>query len=186
MNKLRLKKMIFTSLFVVIIGVCSFITIPLPISGVPITLQIFAIFLATLILEGKWGCISIIVYLLLGGIGVPIFSGFKGGFGALFGITGGYLIGFIFIPIVYLIIMKIVKSDKLIYKIISLVIGLIICYIFGTIWFVILYSKNTGNITIIQALSFCVLPYIIPDLIKLGLAIGIYKLLEPIKNKYLT
>lgn len=184
MKKIKVREMVLTSLFVGIIAVCSFISFPFPGTGVPITLQIFAVFLATLILGGKWGSVSVLVYLMIGALGAPVFAGFKGGIGSLLGVTGGYLIGFIFIPLTYLLINLITKNEKIYIKIISLVIGLIICYAFGTIWFVILYSRNTGAISFIGALSNCVIPFIIPDIAKMVLAFLVFKLIEPIKIKY--
>ena len=85
--------MAYIGLFVVVIAICSWISIP---TVVPFTLQTFAIFLAVTVLGGKRGTLSVIVYVLLGAVGLPVFSGFKGGIGALLNTTGGYIIGFIF------------------------------------------------------------------------------------------
>ena len=87
--------MAYIGLFAVVIAICSWISIP---TVVPFTLQTFAVFLAVAILGGKRGTLSVIVYVLLGADGLPVFSGFKGGFGVLLNTTGGYIIGFIFCP----------------------------------------------------------------------------------------
>ena len=85
--------MAYIGLFAVVIAICSWISIP---TVVPFTLQTFAVFLAVAVLGGKRGTLSVIVYVLLGAVGLPVFSGFKGGIGVLLNTTGGYIIGFIF------------------------------------------------------------------------------------------
>jgi len=89
----KLRMMIVTALFAAIIGVLAQVTIPLPL--VPITGQTLAIGLAATILGARYGTVSVIVYLGLGAVGVPVFSGMSGGLGSLFGPTGGFLIDFI-------------------------------------------------------------------------------------------
>lgn len=85
--------MAYIGLFAVVIAICSWISIP---TVVPFTLQTFAVFLTVSVLGGKRGTLSVIIYVLLGAVGLPVFSGFKGGVGALLNTTGGYIIGFIF------------------------------------------------------------------------------------------
>ena len=97
-TKLSITSMIYIALMAVIITICSWISIPGP---VPFTLQTFAVFTALLLLGTRDGLISIVVYLLLGAVGVPVFSGFSGGIGHLLGPTGGYLIGFIVMGFVF-------------------------------------------------------------------------------------
>ena len=92
-EKLTILDMAFIALFAVIIAVCSWISIP---AAVPFTLQTFAVFTAVGVLGGKRGTLCVLVYLLLGAFGVPVFAGFSGGLGAVFGMTGGYLFGFFF------------------------------------------------------------------------------------------
>ena len=114
--------------------------------------------------------ISITVYLLLGAVGVPVFSGFSGGIGHLLGPTGGYLIGFIVMGFVFGIVRHFIKHP-LASAITASILGLAACYAFGTVWFVIVYSQTKSAITFGAALSLCVLPFIIPDAIKMALAI---------------
>ena len=151
----------------VLITVCSWISIP---TAVPFTLQTFAVFFVLTLLGGRRGTISVIVYILLGAVGVPVFSGFTGGFARLIGMTGGYIIGFIFIGLIYWLAVKLFGT-KLIVKIISLLIGLLICYSFGTAWFIAVYAQQSGPIGLWTALTMCVIPFILPDLAKLALAI---------------
>ncbi len=151
---------------VAFLAICSFLTIPGP---VPVTLQTFGVFFLMLLLGGKIGTITIFVYLLLGAIGVPVFAGMSGGLGAIMGTTGGYLLGFVFIGMTYWYVSEKI-SQKLFAKIIALILGLILCYAFGTWWFVTVYTRNTGAIGIGTALGWCVIPFLIPDGIKLAVA----------------
>ena len=105
-TKLKITSMIYIALMAVIITICSWISIPGP---VPFTLQTFAVFTALLLLGTRDGLISITVYLLLGAVGVPVFSGFSGGIGHLLGPTGGYLIGFIVMGFVFGIVRHLIK-----------------------------------------------------------------------------
>lgn len=160
-------------MFVALIAICSWLTIPLPM--VSFTLQTFAIYLCLLILGGKQATIVVITYLIIGAIGVPVFANMKSGLGVLFGTTGGYLIGFIFTTLVYWCIVKLL-GEKITVKIIALIIGTLICYLFGTIWFIFVYNKSAENIIgLSQALTWCVIPFIIPDLVKIYFAILIEK-----------
>lgn len=167
---MNLKSMTYISLMSVIIVLCAWLTIPF---AVPFTMHTFGIFFALLFLGGKKGTISIAIYLLLGALGLPVFSGFSGGIGHLFGITGGYMLGFLLTGIVYMIFERIfVKSLKI--SVIALILGLFLCYTFGTVWF----SVYKGNMSLFYAFTVCVAPFIIPDLLKLTLAVTLYKRLK--------
>lgn len=156
-------------------AICSWISIP---ATVPFTLQTFGVFLAVGLLGGKRGTIAIAVYLLLGAVGAPVFSGFAGGLGYMMGPTGGYIIGFLFSALVMWAAESIFgKSRKVL--ILSMIAGLIVCYAFGTIWFVIVYTKNTEAVSLGAALGWCVIPYIIPDALKILLASLLTRRLKP-------
>lgn len=99
-----------------------------------------------------------------------MFAQFSAGPSVLFGMTGGYIIGFLFTAVIYWIFEKISK-DNLILSIISLVIGLAVCYAFGTAWFMVVYTRSSGAIGLASALGMCVIPFIIPDIIKLAVAV---------------
>lgn len=170
--------MAYIALFAVVITICSWISIP---TVVPFTMQTFGVFLAVVILGGKRGTISVLIYILLGAVGVPVFSGPAGGLAKLLGPTGGYIIGFIISPLIYWIITKI-YGNKLPVQLISLTTGLLSLYVFGTAWFMIVYEQSNGAITLATALSWCVIPFIVPDLIKLLLALLLSrKILKHIK-----
>ena len=108
-------------------------------------------------------------YVLLGAVGVPVFAGFSGGIGSLLGNAGGYIIGFIFSALVMWAIES-VFGRKPVVQIISMIIGLIVCYAFGTAWFMFAYTRSTGPVGLMAVLGWCVFPFIIPDLIKIALA----------------
>ena len=93
--------MVYIAVFAVIIAVCSWISVPMVI---PFTLQTFGVFCAVGLLGGKRGTLSVLIYVLLGAVGIPVFSGFSSGIGTLFGVTGGYIMGFIFTALVYWLI----------------------------------------------------------------------------------
>jgi biotin transport system substrate-specific component len=147
-------------------AVCSWISIP---AAVPFTMQTFGVFLAVGLLGGRNGTLAVVIYLLLGAVGLPVFSGFAGGIGHLFGATGGYIIGFVFSAL-FMWLMESLFGKSMKVLVLSMVVGLLICYAFGTAWFIIVYTKNTGPIGVLSALSMCVIPYIIPDAAKIMLA----------------
>lgn len=173
-GKITTKELVFTALMAVIIAVCSWISIP---TTVPFTLQTFGVFMAVGLLGGKKGTVSVLVYILLGAVGVPVFAGFSGGIGVLFGTTGGYIVGFLLSGLVYWAITA-AFGEKLPVMIIAMALGLIVCYAFGTVWFMIVYAKNTEAIGLMTALGWCVFPFIIPDCIKIALAIVLTKQLK--------
>ena len=121
------------SLFTALLSICAWICIP--VFHVTYTLQTFAVYLALLTLGGKWGTLTIGIYLLLGAVGLPVFSGFRGGIGALLGVTGGFLWGFLAAGIVYWLFERLCKPA-------GICLGLFFCYTCGCIW----YSIYMGNV----------------------------------------
>lgn len=166
-SKNRIKMCVLISLFTAIIAVCSFVSVP---SAVPFTLQTLGIFTTLTVLGGKRGTICIALYIFIGLVGVPVFSGFGAGLGHLTGATGGFILGFIIIGFCYWIITKIF-GNKTVVKTTGLITGLLMCYIFGTLWYTVFYLKAFNPSDFLTTLKVCVLPFIIPDLIKLGVAI---------------
>ena len=159
--------MILVSLSAALICICSWIQVP---SAVPFTLQTFAVVFVSAVLGAKRGAAATLVYLLLGAVGLPVFSGFQGGVGALLGATGGYVFGFVFVSLIVGAV-----SDKFGIKLIagalSSAAGMLICYLVGTLWFAFVYGD--GNLA--GAFSVCVLPFILPDAAKITLAMIIAK-----------
>lgn len=152
---------------VAIMAVCSWISFP--IGDVPITLQTFGVFVAVGLLGGKLGSMAVFAFVLLGSIGVPVFAGFSGGFGVITGVTGGYIIGFIFSALVMWAIQHFF-GDGIVVQIISMIVGLLVCYAFGTAWFMIVYSRANGAIALATVLAKCVIPFILPDIVKIACA----------------
>jgi biotin transport system substrate-specific component len=158
--------MVYIAMFAVLMAVCSWISIP---TVVPFTLQTFGVFMAVSMLGGKRGTISVLVYILLGAIGIPVFANMTGGFGIILGSTGGYIVGFLFSALAMWIFEK-VPGPKPVIRIISMIVALIVCYAFGTVWFMAVYARTTGAVGLGTVLGWCVIPFIIPDLVKIALA----------------
>ena len=158
-----------------LIAVCSYISIP---TMVPFTLQTLAVFLTMQLLGGRNGFFAVLTYLLLGGIGVPVFAGFTGGPAVLFGTTGGYLIGFLLMALLYWGA-EALFGEALWVRIVSLILGLAVCYAFGTAWFLFLYNRSNDPVGIGTALGWCVIPFLLPDGFKFGVATGLAAVLRP-------
>lgn len=166
MTNEKIRSITYCGLFIALITVCSWISIP---TTVPFTLQTFGVFAAVGILGGKLGTIAVIGYVILGAIGVPVFSGFSGGVGVIAGTTGGYIVGFIFAALAMWMVEKILGRKPWV-LILSMIAGLIVCYAFGTAWFMIVYTAKTGTVGLGAVLSWCVVPFIIPDAVKIACA----------------
>ena len=166
-SRLRTRDLTYIALFAVLIAVCAWITIPMT---VPFTLQIFAVFAALATLGGRRGAYAVAVYLLLGAVGLPVGAGFQGGLGWLLGTTGGYIVGFLCIALIYWL-MTAKLGESLPVSIVACVLGLAVCYAFGTAWFMVVYARTTGPVGVMTALGWCVFPYVVPDLLKLVLAV---------------
>ena len=161
--------MAYIAAFTVLIAICSWISIP---TLVPFTLQTFAVFLSVSVLGGKRGTAAVIIYVLLGAIGVPVFAGFSGGLGIILNNTGGYIIGFILSALI-MWLMESVLGRKLWVQGLSMVLGIIACYAMGTIWFMLVYMRTTGPVGAGTVLGWCVIPFLIPDAVKIALALAL-------------
>lgn len=166
---------VYTGIFAVLLSICSWISIP---TVIPFTLQTFGVFFTLFMLGGKHGTLTICVYLLLGLIGIPVFSHFGAGLGVLFGSTGGYILGFVFTGLVMYFFDR-TFGKKMPFFIIASLIGLVACYAFGTFWFLMITGGSGRSLSIPSVLGICVFPFIIPDLCKLWLAYILYKKLKP-------
>lgn len=166
-TRMKTLDMAYVAMFAAIIAVCSWISIP---ATVPFTLQTFGVFLAVGVLGGKRGTMAVLTYLLLGMIGVPVFSGFAGGIGYMLGSTGGYIVGFIFTALTMWLMESLFGKKRWVLTF-SMLLGILVCYVFGTVWFMWVYANNTGEIGWWTALLWCVVPYIIPDVLKILLAL---------------
>lgn len=161
-QQVKLRMMIVTALFSAIIGVLAQITIPLPL--VPITGQTLAIGLAATILGSRYGSFSVILYLIIGSSGVPVFAEFSGGFSKLVGPTGGYLVGFL--PTAFFIGWFMEKTSfNFKNAVIANSIGMLITLTFGTVWL-----KVAANLSWTAALAGGFTPFIVVGLIKASFA----------------
>ena len=168
-------KNIVAALFSALMVICAWITVP---TVVPFTMQTLAVFLTAQLLTLRYSLLSMGIYVGLGVAGLPVFSGFQGGIGTLLGPTGGYITGFVIIILTTAIAMKILGDGQFV-RIISMTAGLVLCYVLGTAWFMIITKTN-----LISALIICVLPYIIFDIAKMFFACLLYKKLKKlIKEK---
>lgn len=172
--KMRTVDMAYIAMFAVVMAVCAWISIP---AAVPFTLQTLGVFLAVGMLGGKRGTLAVLIYLLLGAVGMPVFAGFNGGLGYMLGSTGGYIVGFA-LSALTMWGFEAMLGRKTWVLAVSMVLGLAVCYAFGTAWFMVVYAKNTGAIGLMTALGWCVIPYIVPDLVKIALALLLQKLLS--------
>jgi len=162
--------MVLMALFASVI--CIVGPLAVPVGPVPISLMNLVLFMSVYVLGWKKGTIAYLVYLCIGLIGLPVFSGFEGGIGKLMGPTGGYLVGFIFTTIVSGIIIEKWGCKKFVVGV-GMGLGMLIAYGFGTAWF----CASTGN-GIVQALWLCVLPFVLGDIVKIIVAISIGNMLR--------
>ena len=151
------KELVLTAMLAAVIAVCAWISIP---ATVEFTLQVFGVFCA----------LAILVYILLGAVGLPVFAHFTGGLSAITGTTGGYIVGFLFIGLVYWAAEAFIGKHIAV-RIAAMLIGLVICYAFGTAWFMFVFTRTNGAVTLMQALKWCVFPFIPFDLAKMALAL---------------
>ncbi|MEG0240167.1 biotin transporter BioY [Anaerorhabdus sp.] len=156
------KPLIQCALLAGAIAICSQIQIPLPM--VPINLALLAVHVAGIVLKPKYAILTVLVYIALGFIGLPVFSNFSGGAQVLFGPTGGYILGYLLDAILISYGMQKLKFS-LQTVLILCIIGTLGCYIFGTIWFMIITQTALP-----LALVYCVIPFIPGDMIKAILA----------------
>lgn len=170
MKHAKTSDMVITAVFSALIAVFSMLSIPTPL-GIPLTLQTFIISLAGFSLGCVKGTVSVIVYIAVGALGIPVFSGFQGGIGALFGMTGGFIFGFI--PFVLLCGLGNSRKTKLLYSLI----GLIICHLCGILWFSV-YSES-----IVTAFLTASLPYILKDVVSVVGAMFVSEKIKVITQK---
>lgn len=159
---MKVRNMALCALFAALLCLCAWISVPA--GDIAFTLQTFGVFLTLGLLGGKRGTAAIGVYLLLGIVGLPVFSGFRGGIGVLLGTTGGYILGFLALGLVYWLLAPRLPQS------LAMIAGLLVCYLFGTVWFCTVYLDG-GSMGFAAAAAKCVLPYLLPDGLKLGLAL---------------
>ena len=160
-GKIATKEVVCVGMFAAVLAILSQISIPLP-SGVPITMQTFAVALTGVVLAWKLGVASTLVYILLGAIGVPVFAGFSGGFQTLVNYTGGFIWGFIVMALLCGI--GVLMKNKIIGILLGIV-GLAVCHLFGTLQFMVVMDMG-----LVESFLLASAPYILKDVISVILA----------------
>lgn len=164
----RLKSMVFVALMAAFLCIFSPISIPLPL--VPITLQTFGVFLASALLGWKRGTVAVLIYLLLGLIGLPVFSGWTGGFSSFATPSSGYIIGFLFTALLTGFLIDRFSRQFWMYPV-AMAAGLAVCYLFGTIWFLVYMNVWMSTpYSFWEAVLICVLPFLVGDAVKIAAA----------------
>ena len=160
---LGIRQMAMIGVMTAVTCIAAPFSIPIPVSPVPLSLTTFILYLSVYILGTRNAFISYVIYLLLGLVGLPVFSRFTGGPAKLAGPTGGYIIGFIVMAVIAGLVID--NCHKPWIQLIGMIVGTIVCYLFGTIWFCIV-----ADYTFKAALAVCVIPFIPADLIKMIIA----------------
>lgn len=173
MNK-KIKSILLCAIFASLTAVFSTISVPLPFTPIPINLAIISVFLSGGLLGTKLGSTSQLIYIILRIMGIPIFSGILGGIGLIYSPTGGYVISYVICAGIVGLIIEKSKQNIPIYFL-SMIIGLIICYMCGTLWFMIITKSN-----FINAFILCISPFIISDILKIIITASLLFKLKPI------
>ncbi len=162
MKPQQVKSLVLCALFAALTAVCSQLQIPLPM--IPINLALFAVNLCGALTSKSKAALAMAAYMLMGVIGLPVFTGLRGGAGVLFGRTGGYILGYI--ASAFLISLILEKWGRAFWKMcLAMAAGTAGCYAFGTVWFMVL----TGN-GLWASLTICVFPFLLGDAVKILLA----------------
>lgn len=171
----RTFRMILTAMFAAIIAAASWIYIPLPFTPIPINLATLAVTLTGALLGWRYGSVSVLIYLLLGAIGIPVFAGFTGGLGHIAGPTGGYIVGYVTSAFICGLVIELLGKDEIRWWVTALAafLGTLSCYILGTVWFMIL----THN-TLAASMTLCVIPFLPGEVFKLIAAVIMVPLLS--------
>lgn len=173
-NRNKTQNLAICGLFVALLAICSWISIPLT---VPVTMQTFAVFLCAGLLGTKRSLASIGCWILMGFVGVPVFAGFQGGPSVIIGPLGGYIVGFMVTALIVGITAEKISKNAVALGV-AMFIGLVVCYAIGTVWFMYFYAKAAGPIGLGATLGMCVFPFIIPDCVKIVIAVILTKRLE--------
>lgn len=177
MSRLSTNEIVRVAMMCAVIVLCSWLAIP---TAVPFTLQTLGVFLSFSILGGKKSTVTVVVYVILGAIGLPVFAGFTGGIGILLGINGGFIFGFVLATLAMWLLQTLLNRSKLLPLI--MLVGLLVCYACGTAWYMVYCASSGTAVGLAAALSLCVLPYVIPDILKLSLALLITRRIKSASN----
>lgn len=143
---------------------CVIAPISIPLSAIPVSLATFAVYIISCTVNKKYATVAVIIYILLGAAGLPVFSAFSGGFHRIAGVTGGYIIGYIPCAFITALLIEKMENKKIIYPL-SMIAGTVVCYAAGTIWY--MYQTKTS---FVSAITTCILPFLIGDALKIAAA----------------
>ena len=163
--------LVLTGMFTAVL--CVLAQISIPIQPIPFTLSLFAIYLIGALLPPRYAFLSVISYVLLGAFGLPVFAGMKGGFHVLTGVTGGFIMAYPLMAFLTALCYRYARKWKIAALTIGMVLSLLLCYLFGSLWF----SISTGS-GLQKALSLCVYPFMLFDLIKIVLAVSFSQIIR--------
>ena len=163
--KMSTKEMVTIAVMAALLCVAGPLSIA--VGPIPLSLATFAVYLAGAVLGAKRGAIAVAIYLLIGLVGVPVFSAFSGGLQKLIGVTGGYLVGYLPCALITGLAVRRDQAEvRPVYKLpLFMVIGTAVLYAVGTAWFMIQTKNNLGS-----ALMLCVVPFLAGDAIKIAAA----------------
>lgn len=159
---LNIKKTVIIGILAAIICVAAPFSIPA--GAIPISLATLAIYIVSCTVDKKYSVTAVIIYILIGAIGVPVFSSFTGGLQCITGYTGGYIIGYIPCAFIIGMLTDRFKNSKIIYPL-SMIAGTAVCYLLGIIWYM-----RRAECGFYEAAAVCVLPFLIGDIIKITAA----------------
>ena len=171
-STLNARDMAYISLCAGLLSLSAWISIPA--ADIYFTMQTFALFFLLDLLGGKRTFLALAVYLGLGAAGLPVFAGFQSGLGTLLGVTGGYIWGFLLTALLWWLISP---EGKL--RIPTALLGLLLCYGCGTAWYFFAYTQRSLS-GLLAVAGKCVVPYLIPDTIKLILSLRLARRLKPL------
>ncbi|MDD2414428.1 MAG: biotin transporter BioY [Eubacteriaceae bacterium] len=177
-EKTKTSRMVRVAMVTAVICILGPLSIPIPISPVPISLTQLGIYLAIYALDKKGATLATLLYLLIGAVGLPVFSGFGGGIGKLAGPTGGYLIGFVFLAVIGSLAVDRYPDSRL-KTAVGFVLGNLVIYLFGSVWLSVV-----AGVSFLQALAVGVVPYILFDVAKMLLALGIGPKIRQLAKRY--
>lgn len=170
MKTIPVRQMVLCALFAALVAVCAQITFN--IGAVPISLSLLPVFLCSVLMNKEYAALTMLVYALMGLVGVPVFTNFGAGIGKLLGATGGYIIGYV--PCVYVSALLVEHWGRAWWKqALAIVAGLVVCYAFGTAWFMV-----TKGASLAASLSACVIPFLPGDALKIAGAVVLSRKLE--------